>query len=126
MEKKISKIELVKEILEIESPELILKIANLIKKEEIHKIKLKKVNEEATDYKTFNNYHRNTKLGFIIKFINLENKEILSKLENILWEKDDFWNELSTSQKNEIESADTEIINGETLNYEDFIAPHLK
>ncbi len=67
-----SKINLIKEILEIETPELIEKVANLLKKEnkdfwddlnptqkaEIEKVDLEILNEETTDYETFMSSHR--------------------------------------------------------------------
>lgn len=118
-----AKIELIKEVLEIENPELIERILNLLKKE---KTVLETLNEETTNYKSNNSNKKNEKLNFIKEFINLSDMEIINKLENILWQKNDFWNELSPSQKAEIERADREIVNGETSDYEAFIALHIK
>ena len=67
-----TKIELVKKILDIEAPELIEKISNILKnekkdfwddltpdqKKEIHKADLEIVNEQTTDYETFMTKHR--------------------------------------------------------------------
>ncbi|PQB08616.1 hypothetical protein BST83_05455 [Polaribacter filamentus] len=59
-------------------------------------------------------------------FINLENEETIRKLENLLWKNNDFWNELSLSQREEIEKADLEILNNETSDYETFMSSHRK
>tara|TARA_R110002051_G_scaffold89242_1_gene157365 strand:- start:543 stop:764 length:222 start_codon:yes stop_codon:yes gene_type:complete len=67
-----SKIQLVKEILDIDTPELIEKVVNLLKKEkrdfwndlshnqqeEINKADLEILNEETFDYETFMASHR--------------------------------------------------------------------
>jgi hypothetical protein len=67
-----TKIELVKEILDIDTPELIEKVVNFLKKEkkdfwddltpyqkeEINKADLEIINEEITDYETFMASHR--------------------------------------------------------------------
>lgn len=67
-----TKIELIKEILDIDTPELIEKVVNLLRKEkkdfwddltpsqqeEIHKADLEILNEETTDYETFMSSHR--------------------------------------------------------------------
>jgi len=47
-------------------------------------------------------------------------KEIFSKNETV-----DFWDELSAEQKNEIESASIEILNGEVTDYDSFIQKHI-
>lgn len=68
-----TKIELIKEILNIDTPELIEKVVHLLKKEkkdfwddlsasqqeEINKADLEIVNEETTDYDTFIAAHKN-------------------------------------------------------------------
>ena len=46
-------------------------------------------------------------------------KEIFYKNETV-----DFWDELSAEQKNEIESASIEILNGEVTDYDSFIQKH--
>ena len=46
-------------------------------------------------------------------------KEIFLKNENV-----DFWDELSTKQKEEIENASIEIQNGEVTDYDSFIQRH--
>ena len=67
-----TKIELVKEILDIDTPELLKKVVNLLKKEkrdfwddltpyqqeEINKADLEILNEETTDYDHFMSSHR--------------------------------------------------------------------
>ena len=54
-----AKIELIKEVLEIENPELIERILNLLKKE---KTVLETLNEETTNYKSNNSNKKNEKL----------------------------------------------------------------
>ncbi|TXD52500.1 MULTISPECIES: hypothetical protein [unclassified Polaribacter] len=131
-----AKIELVKEILNIDAPELIEKVANLLKKEkkdfwddlipyqqeEITKADLEILNEETFDYETLMASHRNRKLNFIKDFINLENEETISKLENILWKNKDFWNELSLSEKEEIQQGIKELDEGKKVSFEDFLS----
>ena len=46
-------------------------------------------------------------------------KEIFLKNENV-----DFWDELSSKQKEEIENASIEIQNGEVTDYDSFIQRH--
>lgn len=117
MDIQVTKIKLVKEILNIENPELIDRIVNLLK-EEIKNTDFQILNEETTDYDTFISSHRNSKLDFIKDFINLENKETINKLENILWQKNDFWNELSQSQKEEINLGIKQLDEGKRFSYE--------
>ena len=112
-----TKIKLVKEILNIENPELIDRIVNLLK-EEIKNTDFQILNEETTDYNTFISSHRNSKLDFIKDFINLENNETINKLENILWQKNDFWNELSQSQKEEINLGIKQLDERKRFSYE--------
>ena len=112
-----TKIELVKEILDIENLELIEKVVNLLKKE-TQQADLEVLNEETTDYETFMTSLRNTKLDFIKDFINLENKEAISKLESILWKKNDFWDELSLSEKDEIKLGIKQLDGGKRFSYE--------
>jgi hypothetical protein len=127
-----TKIKLIKEILEIENPELIKKVVNLLKKdkndfwddlyssqkEEIEKADLEILNEETTDYETFISSNNNNKIKFLKDYINLENEETTNKLENILWQKNDFWNKLSTSQKAEIELGIKQLDEGKRFSYE--------
>ena len=117
------KIEFIKEILEIDSPELLTKIIHFIKKE---KNLITNVNEVENGYNSLFNSKKTRKLNFINDFINLENEETIKKLENLLWKNNDFWNELSLSQREEIEKADLEILNNETSDYETFMYSHRK
>ncbi|AUC24091.1 hypothetical protein BTO15_13980 [Polaribacter sejongensis] len=57
-------------------------------------------------------------------FINLENEETISKLEKSLWLNNDFWNDLTLSQQEEIKKAELEIVNEETTSYETFMSSH--
>lgn len=127
-----TKIALVKEILDIETPELIQKVINLLKKEkkdfwddftqsqkaEIEKADLEILNEETTEYETFMSSHRQTKLDFLKDYINLEKEETLNKLENILWQKNDFWDELSLAEKEEIKLGIKQLDEGKRFSYE--------
>ena len=127
-----TKIELIKEILEIETPELIEKVVNLLKKEkkdfwddlnslqkeEIEKADLEVLNEETTDYETFMSSHRETRLEFLKDYINLEDKETIDKLESTLWQKEDFWSKLNSSQKDEINIGIKQLDEGKKFSYE--------
>lgn len=131
-----TKLQLVKEILDIDAPELIEKVVNLLKKEkrdfwndfspyqqeEIDVADSQIVNEEISDYESYIIHHRNRKINFIRDFINLENEETISKLENLLWKNNDFWNELSLSEKEEIEQGIKELNEGKKVSWEDFLA----
>lgn len=131
-----TKLQLVKEILDIDAPELIEKVVNLLKKEkrdfwndlspyqqeEIDLADSQIVNEEISDYESYIIHHRNRKINFIRDFINLENEETISKLENLLWKNNDFWNELSLSEKEEIEQGIKELNEGKKVSWEDFLA----
>ncbi len=66
------------------------------------------------------------KLELMKLLLNTNNPSILESIKNIL-KKDktsDFWNELSSEQQKEIDSADIEISQGKTTNYETFMASH--
>ncbi|WP_299016744.1 hypothetical protein [uncultured Polaribacter sp.] len=117
------KIELIKKILAIEKSELLLKIEHIFER---YNFDADIVNEENLNYNNLKSSKEKKKLAFINDFINLDNEETISKLEKTLWNNNDFWYELTPSQREEIEQADIEIINGETSDYETFIAPHLK
>ncbi|MDD7914189.1 hypothetical protein [Polaribacter ponticola] len=117
------KLALIKEILDIDNPVTLLKIRKLLDESNFDS---EVVNEENINYDTLKSSQEKRKLTFINDFINLKNEETISKLENLLWKNNDFWNDLSFSEKEEIERADIEIIKGETSDYEAFIAPHIK
>lgn len=123
MEIQSKKVEFIKKILEIDSPELLNKFIHFIKDE---KNLISNVNEVESGYNSIYNSKKNRKLNFINDFINLENEETIRELENLLWKKNDFWNELSHSQREEIEKADLEILNNETSDYETFMSSHRK
>ena len=52
--------------------------------------------------------------------------ELIRSIREILSERkpSDFWNELSSEEKAEIEEADKEIVREETTSYENFIKKH--
>lgn len=63
----------------------------------------------------------------LIKLLwNTNNPSILESIKNILAKEkqSDFWNDLSEEQKNEIDQADLEIKNGETFDFNEFMANH--
>jgi len=64
---------------------------------------------------------RNTKIDFMKDFVNLENKETINKLKNILRQKNDFWNELSKSQKEEINLGIKQLDEGKKISFESFL-----
>lgn len=55
-----------------------------------------------------------------------ENPKIIESIKKIFYQdnKDDFWNDLSTDQKNEIDAASLEIKNGEVADYDVFMEKH--
>jgi len=55
-----------------------------------------------------------------------ENPAIIKSIQQIFKSEleNDFWNELSDSQKNEIDEALIEIENGVVVNYTEFISKH--
>jgi hypothetical protein len=109
------KLELIKEILEVENHVIIEKVLNFLKKE---KVDLEILNEETTDYETSMSSRKNAKLDFINDYINLDDKETISEIENVLWKKNDFWNELSSSQKDEINLGVKQLDEGKKYSYE--------
>lgn len=110
------KLNLVKEILQIDSQELILKIKNILLEEnELSNM----VNEPESGYQSTSKTNR--KLNFIKDFINLENEETIIKLENLLWKNNDFWNDLSFAEKEEIEQGIKELDEGKKISWEDFL-----
>jgi hypothetical protein len=68
-----------------------------------------------------------TKIELIKMILDIETPELIEKVVKLLKkEKKDFWDELSSAQKEEIEKADLEILNEETTDYETFISSHRK
>ncbi|WP_208889242.1 hypothetical protein [Polaribacter sejongensis] len=116
-----TKIALIKEILDIENPETLLKVGNIIGESNFD---IDAVNENIIDYDNLKPSQQKRKLAFINDFINLENEETISKLEKSLWLNNDFWNDLTLSQQEEIKKAELEIVNEETTSYETFMSSH--
>ena len=130
-----TKLEIIKQILETDNPKLLEEISIILKKvnkdfrdeltpsqkQEIEKKDTEIINEETSDYETFKSSHKNRKLNFIKDFINLENEETISELENLLWKNNDFWNELSLSEKEEIEQGIKELDEGKRYSYESIL-----
>ena len=114
-----TKIALIKEILDIENPETLLKIRNILNESNFD---LDVVNESNIDYDNLKPSQQKRKLAFINDFINLENEETISKLEKLLWQNNDFWNDLSLSEKEEIEQGIKELDEGKKVSWEDFLA----
>lgn len=68
---------------------------------------------------------QNAKLELIQWLTTLEDSEIIKRiLELRKHETDDFWDELNTTTKKEIELADEEIKQGKTVDYDKFIAKY--
>lgn len=118
-----TKIALIKEILDIENPETLLKIRNIIDESNFDIVA---VNEDNIDYDNLKPSLQKRKLAFITDCINLENEETISKLEKSLSQNNDFWNDLTLSQQEEIKKAELEIANEETTNYDTFMSSHRK
>ncbi|MCL7763849.1 hypothetical protein MPF19_10510 [Polaribacter sp. Z014] len=110
-----TKIALIKEILDIENPETLLKIRNIIDESNFD---INTVNENNIDYDNLKPSLQKRKLAFITDFINLENEETISKLEKSLSQNNDFWNDLSLSEKEEIEQGIKELDEGKRVSYE--------
>jgi len=66
------------------------------------------------------------KIELMKLLLNTNNPSILESIKNILKKNknSDFWNELSSDQQREINNADIEISQGQTSNYETFMASH--
>lgn len=66
------------------------------------------------------------KLELMKLLLNTNDPSILESIKNILKKNknSDFWNELSSDQQREINNADVEISQGQTSNYETFMASH--
>lgn len=66
-----------------------------------------------------------TKIALIKEILNIDTPELINKMyEFIKKEKVDFWDELSLEQQQEILAADNEVVNEQTLDYENFISSH--
>ena len=62
------------------------------------------------------------KLELVRKILDLESKEVISKLFQTLKKEDkDFWLELTETQKEEVELGLRQIENGETEDWETFV-----
>lgn len=108
------KIALIKEILANENPEILLKLRKLLNESNLDS---KIVNEDNINYNTIKATQGSRKIAFINDFINLENEETISKLEKLLWKNNDFWNELSFSEKEEIQQGIKELDEGKRYSY---------
>ncbi|WP_343329898.1 hypothetical protein [Polaribacter staleyi] len=66
-----------------------------------------------------------TKRELIKEILEIETPELIEKIVNLLKkEKKDFWDDLNSLQKEEIEKADLEVLNEETTDYETFMSSH--
>jgi hypothetical protein len=68
------------------------------------------------------------KLQVMRLIIETKNIEILESIEKLLKNeiKEDFWNSLTTEQKNEIELSISEIEMGETVDFDSFMDKYIK
>tara|TARA_A100000171_G_C2124641_1_gene142784 strand:- start:1661 stop:1876 length:216 start_codon:yes stop_codon:yes gene_type:complete len=64
---------------------------------------------------------QDTKLELIRLIITIENKSILSKLLSVLRSENDFWLELSESEKQEIQLGISQLDNGQRVSLDDFL-----
>lgn len=63
-----------------------------------------------------------TKIELVKAILNIDNKEIIQKISYLLkGENVDFWDELNTSQQNEIKKGIEELNNGERVSYSNFL-----
>jgi hypothetical protein len=68
-----------------------------------------------------------SKIKLIKEILDIEAPELIEKVLNFLRkEKKDFWYDLTPYQQEEINKADLEILNEETIDYETFMASHRK
>jgi hypothetical protein len=116
-----SKINLINEILEIDNPLLLQSVLNLIKKEDFISDDKVIVNEQILNYESILSTDIKRKLVFIKEYLSLENEETINKIENILWKKKDFWDELSSSQKDEIHLGIKQLDEGKKVSFESFL-----
>lgn len=113
-----SKIALIKEVLNIQNQETLLKIKKILDESNLAS---QAVNEQSINYDTLKVTKESRKLAFINDFINIENEETISKFENLLWKNNDFWNELSLSERKEIKQGIKELDEGKKISWEDFL-----
>ncbi len=63
-----------------------------------------------------------TKIELAKIILSIENTEFIEKIKNFISkEKDDFWNDLTLSEKAEIELGIKQLDNGERISYDDFL-----
>jgi len=63
-----------------------------------------------------------SKIQLVKDILNINNVDFLKKVSDFVQnEKTDFWNELSTSEKNEINQGIAELERGEKVSYESFL-----
>jgi hypothetical protein len=68
-----------------------------------------------------------TKIALVKQILDIDAPELIEKIVNLITkEKKDFWEELSESQREEIEIADLQVLNEETTDYEAFMSSHRK
>jgi hypothetical protein len=66
------------------------------------------------------------KIALVKLLLSTDNPKVLSSVRKIFQQEkvEDFWDELTDEQKNEIEAATLEIERGEVVDYEKFMAEH--
>jgi len=66
-----------------------------------------------------------TKIELIKEILDIETPELIEKIATFLKkEKNDFWDELTLSQQEEIKKADLDVLNEDTTDYETFMSSH--
>lgn len=67
------------------------------------------------------------KIELVKEILDINTPELIEKVVTFLKkEKKDFWDDLTSYQKEEINKADLEILNEETIDYDSFMASHRK
>ncbi len=68
---------------------------------------------------------QSSKLELVRLILKIDNQQTINKLTSVLKEQDqDFWDELSAQQKEEIMSGINQLDNGQRISLEEFISKH--
>ena len=68
---------------------------------------------------------KSSKLELVRLILNIDNQQVIDKLTSILKEQDqDFWDELTDKQKEEIKLGISQLDEGSRISLEEFISKH--
>ena len=68
---------------------------------------------------------KSSKLELVRLILNIDNQQVIDKLTSILKEQDqDFWDELTDKQKEEIKLGISQLDEGQRISLEEFISKH--